>query len=382
MTAPTQTRIYLDNAATTPILPEVLEVMLPYFTHFFGNPSSIYSYGRETRMAVENARKNIASLLGCLPKEIFFTSCGTESTNTALLGALEQYGCHKIITSPVEHHATLHATERAALRFNIPVEHTSLLTDGSVDLEALDNALSRSDENCLVTLMHGNNEIGSLTDIEAIGTICGKHHAVFHCDAVQTIGHFPFQLNKLNIHFVSASAHKFHGPKGVGLLYINHQSKIPPFITGGSQERNMRAGTENVYGIVGMAKALEISMRELDKDKHYISSLKKMFRKMLEETFGNKVVFNGTQQEDKALYTLLSVGFPKNDKTELLLYNMDLRNICVSGGSACSSGANQGSHVLQHVAGSENYVTLRFSFSKLNTKEELKTVIENLKELV
>jgi cysteine desulfurase len=248
-------RIYFDNAATTPLDPEVLAAMMPYLTEHFGNPSSIYSYGRETRMGIENARKTVAKLLNAHPAEIFFTSGGTESSNTAINAAIADLGCKHIITSPIEHHATLHTVEHLQNAHNIKLSYLKIFENGHVDLHHLEQILADSNEKCFVTLMHANNEIGNITDIEAVGNICKKFNAIFHSDTVQTVGHFPFNLRELPVHFITGAAHKFHGPKGVGMLYINENIKIHPFIQGGAQERNMRAGTENVYGIIGFAKA-------------------------------------------------------------------------------------------------------------------------------
>src|SRR5215470_7192949 len=266
-------RIYFDNAATTALDKEVLEAMLPYMTTHFGNPSSIYSYGRETRLAIETARKTVAKLLNVHPGEIFFTSGGTESNNTAIASAVHDLGCKHIISSPIEHHAVLHTVEHYACG-DVTYSHVQLLPNGHVNLDDLEQQLASHDERCLVTLMHANNEIGNLLDLHAVGNLCKKYNAIFHSDCVQTVGHYPLDLRKTPVHFISGSGHKFHGPKGVGILYVNDNVKINPFIFGGAQERNMRAGTENVYGIVGFAKALELAMNNLEQDRSYIQSLK------------------------------------------------------------------------------------------------------------
>src|ERR1043166_5111087 len=267
-------RIYLDNAATTALDKEVLEAMLPYMTEKFGNPSSIYSYGRESRLAIENARKSVAKLLNAHPGEIFFTSGGTESNNTAILSAIRDLGCKHIITSPIEHHAVLHTVEHYDHVNHVTSSFVKLLPDGHVDLENLEEQLASYEERCLVSLMHANNEIGNLLDIDAVGNLCKRFNAIFHSDCVQTVGHYQLDFRKTPIHFVSASGHKFHGPKGVGILYVNDNIKIKPFVFGGGQERNMRAGTENLYGIVGFAKALEIAMMNYEKDRAFIQALK------------------------------------------------------------------------------------------------------------
>ena len=276
-------RIYFDNAATTPMDPRVTESMLPYLQSFYGNPSSIYSYGRETRLAIEQARKTTAKLLGAHPAEIFFTSGGTESSNTVILGAVRDLGCTHIITSQIEHHATLHTVEYLEQRREVSVALVNVLSNGHIDYNHLEELLQQAEGKTLVTLMHANNEIGNITDIDQVGELCKKYGAYFHTDAVQTVGHFEFNLRETPVHFISASAHKFHGPKGAGLLYINENVRIQPYIHGGGQERNMRAGTENVYGIVGFAKALEVASEELEKDKSYIQEIKTYMIKQLKQ---------------------------------------------------------------------------------------------------
>jgi cysteine desulfurase len=373
-------RIYFDNAATTPLDKEVLDTMLPYMTTHFGNPSSIYSYGRESRLAIENARKSVAKILNAHPGEIFFTSGGTESDNMAISSAIHDLGCRHIITSPIEHHAVLHAVEHYDHDDVVTSSFVKLLPDGHIDLEDLEAQLASHQERCLVSLMHANNEIGNLLDIYAAGEICKKYNAIFHSDTVQTVGHYKIDLRSKPVHFATGAGHKFHGPKGVGILYINDNIKVKPFIFGGGQERNMRAGTENLYGIVGFAKALELAMVHYEKDSTYIQSLKTYMAEQLRKKIKG-VVFNG-DQEGRCLYTVLSVAFPKTERSEMILFNLDMNNICVSGGSACSSGADQGSHVIRAINNNPNLVTVRFSFSKYNTKEEIDIVLEKLKELI
>jgi len=373
-------RIYFDNAATTALDSRVLDAMMPYLTERFGNPSSIYSYGRETKLAVEQARKSIATLLNAHPGEIFFTSGGTESTNTAISGAVRDLGCRHIITSPIEHHATMHASEFIHHADGVKLSYVKLLPDGHIDLNSLEELLKNSSEKTLVTLMHANNEIGNLLDIHAVGELCKKYNAVFHCDTVQTVGHYPIDLKKIHVHFINAAAHKFHGPKGVGMLYVNEDIKIRPLVHGGAQERNMRAGTENIYGIVGMAKALEIALEGLEEDSRYIKDLKMYMAARLQEEIPG-IDFNG-DWNGQSLYTVLNVCFPKNQKTEMLLFNLDINGICVSGGSACSSGASTTSHVIAAINPDKAQIPVRFSFSKENTKEEVDDVVEKLKELV
>lgn len=373
-------RIYFDNAATTALDKEVLDAMLPYMTTHFGNPSSIYSYGRESRLAIETARKTVAKLLNAHPGEIFFTSGGTESNNTAILSAIRDLGCRHIITSPIEHHAVLHTVEHYDHTDEVTSSYVKLTPEGHADLEDLEQQLAAQEKRCLVSLMHANNEIGNLLPIKTVGQLCNKYNAIFHSDCVQTVGHYPIDLRKIPVHFICGAGHKFHGPKGVGILYINDNIKVKPFIYGGAQERNMRAGTENLYGIVGFAKALELAMINHEKDSQYIQSLKSYMKEQLSQKFKG-VVFNG-DQGDHSLYTVLSVAFPKTEKSEMMLFNLDINNICASGGSACTSGADQGSHVIRAINNNPNLVTVRFSFSKYNTKEEIDIVVEKLKDLL
>ena len=372
-------RIYFDNAATTALDKEVLDTMLPYLTTNFGNPSSIYSYGRESRLAIESARKSVAKLLNAHPGEIFFTSGGTESNNTAILSAIRDLGCKHIISSPIEHHAVLHTVEHYGCG-DVTSSFVKLLPNGHVDLNDLEEQLVSHEERCLVSLMHANNEIGNILDIDAAGAICKKHNAIFHSDCVQTVGHYPLDLRKIPVHFISGAGHKFHGPKGVGILYVNDNIKIKPFLFGGGQERNMRAGTENLYGIIGFAKALEMAMTNYEADSQFILSLKDYMKEQLKKSIKG-VAFNG-DADGKCLYTVLSSAFPKTEKSEMILFSLDLAGSCVSGGSACSSGADQGSHVIRAINNNPNLVTVRFSFSKHNTKEEVDQVVAKLKELI
>lgn len=373
-------RIYFDNAATTPLDPQVLDAMMPYMTEKFGNPSSIYSYGRESRLAIENARKSVAKILNAHPAEIFFTSGGTESSNTAIYAAVRDLGCTHIITSPLEHHAVLHTVEFLKNKGEVELSYVNVLSNGHIDISDLKQLLDAAQGKTLVTLMHANNEIGNMLDLHVVGELCKQYGAVFHSDTVQTVGHFPFDLRNTPVHFITGGGHKFHGPKGVGLLYINENVRISPYIHGGSQERNMRAGTENLYGIVGFAKALELATANYEKDAAYIHSLKLYLLEQLKKNIPG-VSFNGDPL-GKSLYTVLSVSFPKTEKSEMILFNLDINNICASGGSACTSGADQGSHVIRAINNNPNQVTVRFSFSKHNTKEEIDTVVEKLKALI
>jgi cysteine desulfurase len=373
-------RIYLDNAATTALDPQVLEAMMPFLTEKYGNPSSIYSYGRETRLAIESSRKSVAKILNAHPAEIFFTSGGTEASNTAIFSAVRDLGCTHIITSPIEHHATLHTVEYLKNRGEASLSYVQLLPNGHIDMEDLEHLLAASEEKTLVTLMHANNEIGNMTDIHAVGELCKLYNAIFHSDTVQTLGHFDIDLRSTPVHFITGSGHKFHGPKGSGMLYVNENVKIHPLIHGGAQERNMRAGTENVYGIVGFAKALELATAGLDAESAHIKGIKLHMMEQLKKKIKG-VSFNGDPL-GRALYTVLSVSFPKTEKSEMILFNLDINNICASGGSACTSGADQGSHVIRAINNNPNQVTVRFSFSKYNTKDEVDQVVDVVKSLI
>ena len=373
-------RIYLDNAATTPLDKEVLNAMTPYLTEKFGNPSSIYSYGRESRMAIETARKSVAKILNAHPAEIFFTSGGTESTNTAITSSVRDLGCTHIITSRIEHHATLHTVDYLHCRGEAALSYVNVLPDGHIDLDHLHQLLEESSERCLVTLLHANNEIGNILDIHAVGELCKPYGAVFHADTVQTVDHIPFDLRNTPVHFITGAGHKFHGPKGVGLLYINENVKIKPYMHGGAQERNMRAGTENLYGIVGFGKALELATKNYKEESEYIKSLKIYMMEQLADKIDG-VKFNGDPL-GQSLYTVLSVSFPKTEKSEMILFNLDISNICASGGSACTSGADQGSHVIRAINNNPNQVTVRFSFSKFNTRDEIDIVVDKLRTMI
>jgi len=373
-------RIYFDNAATTTLDARVLEAMMPYLTNKFGNPSSIYSYGRESRLAIENARKSVAKILNAHPAEIFFTSGGTESSNTAITAAVRDLGCRHIISSPLEHHATLHTVDHMHGTGEVKLSHVNVLPDGHIDMADLKRLLAESDEKCLVSLMHANNEIGNLLDIHAVGNLCREYNAIFHSDTVQTVGHYPFDLRNTPVHFITGAGHKFHGPKGIGILYINENVRIRPYIHGGSQERNMRAGTENLYGIVGFAKALELATQQHEKDSTYIQGLKIYMAEQLKQHVKD-ISFNG-DAFGKSLYTVLNVSFPKTEKSEMILFNLDINNICASGGSACTSGADQGSHVIRAINNDPNRVAVRFSFCKSNTREEVDAVVDKLKEMI
>lgn len=372
-------KVYLDNAATTRLDETVLKAMMPLLTEDFGNPSSIHGYGRKTRSHIETARKTVAKLLNVTPAEIFFTSGGTEADNMAIVQCLETYGIQHVISSPIEHHAVEHTIKVLEKAGKIKASWVRIDNKGNVDLEHLEELL-KNNSRSLVSLMHANNEIGTLLPIKEVGEICKKYNAFFHSDTVQTMGHYPMDLKETNVHFVTCAAHKFHGPKGVGFLYINHQCKITPFIHGGAQERNMRGGTENVAGIVGLAKALEICYQEMEAHQKHIMAIKDYMReRLLKEIPG--VEFNGETDHHKALYTVLNCRFPAHPNAEMVLFNLDILGIAASGGSACSSGSDQGSHVLRNLGIDMSRPSVRFSFSKYTTKEEIDFVVGKVTEL-
>lgn len=371
--------IYLDNAATTPLNKEVLEAMIKVMEEDFGNPSSTHSHGRKVRTIIEDARKKVASILSCTPGEIFFTSGGTEADNMALRKSVDDLGIKHIISSPIEHHAVSHTAEELQKAGKVQYHLVNLTENGHIDLVHLENLLKQFSP-AIVSLMHANNEIGNLLDIDAVGKLCKENKALFHCDTVQTIGHIPIDLSKTHIDFLACGAHKFNGPKGVGFVYINSCNKIHPFISGGAQERNMRGGTENVYGIVGLAKALEISISNLEKDTHQIQELKSYMIEKLKENIPG-VLFNG-DATGKSLFTVLNVNFPPTPIAEMILFKLDIDGISASGGSACSSGSNVGSHVLTALKVSPDRPSVRFSFGNQNTKDEIDTVIIKLKEML
>lgn len=373
-------RIYLDNAATTPMDKEVVAIMAEMMEHQFGNPSSIHADGRAVRTKLEEARKTVAKLLNTSPSEIFFTSGGTEADNMAIRCSIKDLGIKHAITTSIEHHAVVHTLEELAKEGIIKLSFVQLDNDGSVDLTHLAKLLAEN-ERSFVSLMHANNEIGNLIDLKAVGELCEKHNAIFHSDTVQTMGHFIHDLANLPVHFITCAAHKFHGPKGVGFLYINNKVKINPLIYGGSQERNMRGGTENVYGIIGLAKALSIAYEEMQAHHTHIQSLKSYMIEQLTDKIPG-IQFNGNIDPDKSLYTVLNVSFPPSEMGEMLLFSLDIAGISASGGSACSSGSNVGSHVLSGIKADPARAAVRFSFSKFNTKAEIDTVVAKLQELI
>lgn len=374
-------RVYFDNAATTAMDDRVIEAMLPYMKLHYGNPSSVHSHGRQVRSAIEKARKKVAELLNASPSEIFFTSGGTEADNTAIVCGIETYGIKHAITSPIEHHAVLHTLEECAKKGKVKLSLLDVNSKGEVDLSQLEE-LFQANPNSLVSLMHANNEIGNINDLMAIGELARFYGAFFHSDTVQTIGHYVHDLKTLPLDSLVAGGHKFHGPKGSGFLYVKKDRKIHPFIHGGAQERNMRGGTENVIGIIGIAKALELAYEDMDSHKTHVEALKKRFMGLLKENIPG-IEFNGLSADlEKSLYTVLNVSLPPSEENRgMLLFNLDLNGVSASGGSACSSGATVGSHVLRTLGHNPERESVRFSFSRFNTSEEVDYTVEKLKEL-
>jgi len=371
--------VYFDNAATTALDKAVIDVMVQTMNDNFGNPSSIHAHGRETKTIVERARRTVAKLLNASPAEIFFTSGGTEADNMAIVRAIEAYGITHAISSPIEHHAVLHTLEEMQKDGKIQLDFLRLDQKGNIDLSHLEELLAKNPRT-FVSIMHANNELGNITDIQKVSEICEQYNAVFHSDTVQTMGHYVHDLSKLKIDFITAAAHKFHGPKGVGFLYINSRNKIKPLIHGGAQERNMRGGTENVYGIVGLAKAMEIAYEEMEAHQQQIQALKDYMKEQLVQHIPN-VTFNGETDANKSLYTVLNVSLPCTDMGDMLLFNLDIKGVSASGGSACSSGSDIGSHVLRGIGADPSRPSVRFSFCKFNTKEEVDFVVQVLKEI-
>ena len=372
--------VYFDNAATTAIRKEVIDKMTSIMNEIYGNPSSTHSFGRKSKVYLENARKSIASILNAEPQEIIFTSGGTESDNMIIQRAVLDLNIKTIISSPIEHHAVIHAIENLD---NISYNNVSLTKDGSVDLEHLEKLLTENNQLKLVSLMHVNNEIGNILDLKKVGELCKKHNSYFHTDAVQGIGHFEIDLTKLSIDFLSAAAHKFHGPKGVGFSFIRKNSGLKAFIHGGEQERGLRAGTESIHNIVGMQLAMELSYKNLKKERAKILGLKKYFLKKLKEVFPDIITNGLSGSYELSTYTLINVTLPLDeDKSKLIEFHLDLNGIACSKGSACQSGSSLGSHVLNYIhSGSlKEKPSIRFSFCRDNTKKEVDYVIDVLKK--
>lgn len=368
-------RVYLDNAATTSMREEVLDAMMPFLTTNFGNPSSIHHDGRLTRAAIENARKIVAGLIGASTGEIFFTSGGTESNNMAIKCAVSDLGVKRIITSEVEHHCVKHSVEHLQDRQGIEVVKVKLDKYGLPDFRHLESLLAVSQKPTLVTLMHANNELGSMVDLKKLSDLCRQYGAFVHSDTVQTIGHFPVNVQNTPLDFISGAAHKFHGPKGIGFIYINSRCAIHPYIDGGSQERNMRAGTENISGIVGLAKSMQLAYETLDDDTAHISELKTYMKDQLTANCPD-VVFLGHPTE--SLYTVLNVSFPPGPYSELMVMSLDIAGVSASGGSACSSGAESQSHVLNAINHPPDRKAVRFSFCRYTSKEDIDFAVDKI----
>ncbi len=372
-------RVYFDNAATTPLCEEAIEAMTKLMRDHPGNPSSIHADGRKVRSAIEQARKTIANLIGASIGEIFFTSGGTEANNMALNCSVRDLNVTRIITSPIEHHCILHCTDKLEEQ-GVEIVMVNLDKKGHFDLDHLELLLSDKNKKTLVSLMHANNEIGTLSDMSRISQLCEMYAAYYHSDTVQTVGHFPIDVSKTKISFLSGGAHKFHGPKGVGFVYINGDNMVKPMIHGGGQERNMRAGTENIYGIAGMAKALELACEEMEQRHQHIAGIREYLKNALTENFED-IQFNG-DADGEHLYHVLSVSFPPSPKSDMLLLNLDIHGISCSGGSACSSGAEAGSHVQTALGTDPKRKNIRFSFSHTNTKEEVDYLMEKLATII
>lgn len=378
-------KVYLDNAATTQMRDEVIDKMTLVMKDFYGNPSSSHSYGRSSKSLIENARKTVAGLLNVAASEIIFTSGGTEADNLALNSAVRDLGVKRIITSKIEHHAVLYTIDQLKSCYQLEVEYVHLDPCGAVDTKHLEELLGSSEHKTLVSLMHVNNEIGNMLDVKAVGNMCKEHNALFHCDMVQSVGHYEIDLTEIPVDFTAVSAHKFHGPKGVGFAFVRKNSGLKPLIFGGEQERGHRAGTESVHNIVGLEEALKLAHETMPEEKEYISSLKNYFAEQLELTIPD-VKFNGDCRDSfKSTYTLLNVCLPvTQEKALMLLFQLDLKGIACSKGSACQSGSDKGSHVLNAFLSQDDLKkpSLRFSFSKYNTREELDYVVSVLKEFM
>ena len=377
--------IYLDNAATTCVRKEVSDKMASVLRSYYGNPSSTHSFGRSSKSILEKCRKNIASFFNVKSSEIIFTSGGTEADNLVLRSAVLDLKINHIITSKIEHHAVGHTVNYLKDNFNVKISYVRVFPDGKIDYSHLDEILSKNNLKALVTLMHINNEIGTILDLNRVSKICKLHGALFHSDTVQSIGHYPLDLSKINIDFLAASAHKFHGPKGIGFAFIRNGIGIKSIITGGSQERGYRSGTESLHDIVGLNESLKISYERLEIEKAHISEIKSYFiNKLNQEIPGVK--FNGSSNNLKdSTYTLVNVCFPVDiKKSPLFLFQLDLNGIACSKGSACQSGSDSGSHVLNEILTDDDLKkpSIRFSFSCFNTKNEIDSLVKVLKDII
>lgn len=370
-------KVYLDNAATTPMAIEVIDAMTDVMKNHFGNPSSTHAFGRDSKGVIEVARRKVAGLINALPKEIIFTSGGTEADNMAIACAVNDLGVTRIISTVLEHHAVGHCI---AGEQPFRVDYVNTTSTGLVDLDHLETLL-KSGEKTLVSLMHANNEIGTLLDVKAVSGLCKKYQAFFHSDTVQTMGHYKIDVKDFNADFITCSAHKFHGPKGVGFLYANKDLKVSPLIQGGAQERGMRGGTENMSGIVGLAKALELACHDTSAHQKHVQQLKSYMIEELKTQIPG-VHFHGEVVPEKSLYTVLNVCFPEFENKSMLLFLLDLNGVACSGGSACTSGAATGSHVLRGINADVNRPNARFSFSRYTTKNEIDFALEKIVKIV
>ena len=372
-------RVYLDNAAGTPIASEVIEAMTSVMKNDFGNPSSTHFYGRQVKALLETSRRSVAKHLNCASSEIIFTSGGTEADNMALVSSVKNLGVKRIISTTIEHHAVGHSIESLEKSHSVQFDKVKIDEKGHVDLMHLEELLAQ-DIPTLVSLMHANNEIGTLLPLIPVSKLCRKYGAFFHSDTVQTMGHYSFDLQDIDIDFITCAAHKLHGPKGIGFLYVNKKIKVESLIHGGAQERGLRGGTENIYGIVGLSKAMDLAYEDVLGHHAHVQSLKSYMIDSLLSAFPT-ITFHGETDPEKSLYTVLNVCFPKTDKGGMLLFTLDLKGVAVSGGSACSSGANKGSHVMEGIQADMTRPNARFSFSRYTTKEEIDYALEQVKSV-
>ena len=373
-------KVYLDNAATTPVAPEVFEAMAPILQNDFGNPSSTHLFGRSAKAIIEQSRRGIAKHINCQPSEIVFTSGGTEADNMAMFTSVTELGVKRIVTSRIEHHAVGHTACHIQDKYEVELVYVDIDGAGNVDLDHLSSILADTSKKTLVTLMHANNELGTLMPIEEVSLICRKYGAYFHSDTVQTMGHYTFNLQELDIDFLTCAAHKFHGPKGIGFLYINEAVHSKAFIHGGAQERGLRGGTENLHGIVGLAKAMDLAYSDLEAHQKHVFGLKQHMMASFQEFFPD-ISFHGETTYENSLYTVLNVCFPPTEKAAMLLFTLDLKGIAASGGSACSSGSAKGSHVLEGINANPNRPNVRFSFSRYTTKAEIDYAVGQVAEV-
>ncbi len=375
-------RIYLDNAATTPLTEEVIDAMVGVLKNNYGNPSSTHSLGQEAKILIENVRREIADYLKVSPAEIIFTSCGTESNNMVIKSCVEHLNVERIISSPIEHKCVAETVLDMKKRKGVEVVYLRPDKKGDVSLDQLENILKSSDKKTLVTLMHANNEIGNLIDLKKFAQLCKANNALFHSDTVQSMAHMDMDFSDIPVDFASCSAHKFHGPKGSGFAFIRKASGLKGIITGGPQERSLRAGTENVCGIVGLGKALEIYLKNMDSYANHIKEIKQYTIDQLSQKIEG-VKFNGRSAElENSLYTVLSVLLPFKDP--MIGLKLDMKGIAISQGSACSSGAAKPSMVMMMVVDEEEMdqtTPLRVSFSHLTTKEEVDALVNAVEEI-